>query len=196
MEKKLYRDEHRKVIGGVCAGLADYFDADIAIIRAIFLITLFVGGSSFLVYLVLWVVLPKKGYNFFNPGVDYRVPNQDPFNPFSSTPPQQPFGFDQMPPKKKSNTGLFIGVILILIGASFLLHELRLFAFLHLGRLWPAVIVFAGLALIVSGQKKKPWEEDNWNADASQAPAADDTVKKEATFTQDDNLKDTTPPTI
>lgn len=28
MEKKLYRDENRKVIAGVCAGLSDYFSVD------------------------------------------------------------------------------------------------------------------------------------------------------------------------
>lgn len=204
MEKRLYRDEHRKVIGGVCAGLADYFDADIAIVRAVFLVTLLAGGSSFLVYIVLWVVLPKKGYNFFNPGVDYRVPQQDPFNPFNAGPqqpnpfgaPQEPFPFGEVQPKKKSNTGLFIGVILICVGLSFLLHELQLFSFLHLGRLWPAIIVFAGLALIVSGQKRKPWEQDNWHEGANQPPAGDDTAKKEADFTKDDNLNDTTPPTV
>jgi len=84
MEKKLYRDERRKVIGGVCAGLADYFDIDIAIIRALFLLTFIFMGTGFMVYIVLWIVLPKKDYNYFNPGVDYRVPPQDPFNPFGT----------------------------------------------------------------------------------------------------------------
>lgn len=101
MEKKLYRDERRKVIGGVCAGLAEYFDIDIAIIRALFLLTFIFMGTGLMVYVVLWIVLPKKYQQYFNPGVDYRVPPQDdPYNPFAAgVPPQQdmPFG---VPPKK------------------------------------------------------------------------------------------------
>jgi phage shock protein C len=82
MEKKLYRDEYRKKIGGVCAGLAEYFDIDIAIVRALFVITFFYGGSSFLAYFVLWIVVPAKSAAYFNPTVDYSVTAEANFNPF------------------------------------------------------------------------------------------------------------------
>src|ERR1700754_4257114 len=113
MEKKLYRDERRKVIGGVCAGLADYFDIDIAIIRALFLLTFIFMGTGFMVYLVLWIVLPKKDYNYFNPGVDYRVPPQEPFGPFGNVSPQPGDPFVKAPKKGVSNAGLVFGVLLI-----------------------------------------------------------------------------------
>jgi phage shock protein C len=197
MEKKLYRDEHRKVIGGVCAGLADYFGIDIAIIRAIFLLTLILKGGGLLVYIVLWIVLPKKDYNFYNPGVDYRVPPQQPFNPFSNPPqPGNPFEGNIPPKKGVSTVGLIIGVILIFIGASFLLNELHLFRFLEVGKLWPVILVIVGLALMVSGQKKQPWEKEGWtNTDDKEAETLkDDTLNKDDTFKkEDDNLKDTPP---
>jgi phage shock protein C len=195
MEKKLYRDEHRKTIGGVCAGLADYFDIDIAIVRALFLLTFIFMGTGLMVYIVLWIVLPKKGYNAFNPGVDYRVPPQDPFNPFSGA-PQADNAFGYQPTKKgASRAGLIIGVVLIFIGASFLLHELRLFQYWHFGKLWPAVLVIAGCALMASGKKQKPWEQEVPNADVKE-DIKDDTLSKDDNFTgKDDNLKDT-PPTV
>lgn len=206
MEKKLYRDEHRKVIGGVCAGLADYFDIDIAIVRALFLLTFIFMGTGLMVYIVLWIVLPKKDYNFYNPGVDYRVPPQEPFNPFGNQ-PQQGNPFEGNVPKKKgaSTAGLIIGVILIFIGASFLLHELHLFRFWHMGKLWPVILVVIGFAIMVSGQKKRPWERDNWQDTANQdtpnkEEVKDDTLNKEDNVAKDeDNLNNpptNTPPAV
>ena len=62
MEKRLYRDEHRKKIAGVCAGLADYFNMDVSIVRALFLLALILKGGGVVIYIVLWIVLPVKHY--------------------------------------------------------------------------------------------------------------------------------------
>jgi phage shock protein PspC (stress-responsive transcriptional regulator) len=57
--RRLYRDPEDKVLGGVCSGLGAYFSIDPVIIRIIFLLLFFAGGSSFLAYLILWIVVPK-----------------------------------------------------------------------------------------------------------------------------------------
>jgi len=57
-QRKLYRDPDRAVIGGVCSGLGAYFGIDLVILRILFLVLLFFGGSSVLLYLILWIVLP------------------------------------------------------------------------------------------------------------------------------------------
>ena len=57
--KRLYRDPENSVIGGVCGGLAAYFGVDPVIFRLLFVIFFFVGGASVLVYMILWIVLPK-----------------------------------------------------------------------------------------------------------------------------------------
>ncbi len=57
--KKLYRSRKNAVIGGVCAGLADYFGLDAVNVRwAAVLLALFSIGL--LAYLVLWIVLPAQ----------------------------------------------------------------------------------------------------------------------------------------
>ncbi len=60
-QRRLFRNPDDKVIGGVASGLSEYFGiADPIWIRLVFLITFFLGvGSSFLVYLVLLVLVPK-----------------------------------------------------------------------------------------------------------------------------------------
>ncbi len=57
--KRLYRDENDKVLGGVCSGLANYFDIDPIIVRAAFLLILFAFGTGLLAYIILWVVVPS-----------------------------------------------------------------------------------------------------------------------------------------
>src|SRR5271157_6449071 len=56
--KRLMRSSRDKKIGGVCAGLADYFDLDPTIVRIVWLLAIFFAGTGFLVYLILWIVLP------------------------------------------------------------------------------------------------------------------------------------------
>jgi phage shock protein PspC (stress-responsive transcriptional regulator) len=56
--KRLMRSSRDKKIGGVCAGLADYFDLDPTLVRVLWLLAVFCAGTGFLVYLVLWIVLP------------------------------------------------------------------------------------------------------------------------------------------
>jgi phage shock protein PspC (stress-responsive transcriptional regulator) len=57
--RRLYRAENDKVLGGVCAGLANYFGIDPAIMRLIFVLFLFMG-FGFLLYIILWIVVPSK----------------------------------------------------------------------------------------------------------------------------------------
>ena len=60
MEKKLRRTND-KMIAGVCAGLAHYFDLDPTVIRIVYvLLSIFTAFAGVLVYLILWLVMPKE----------------------------------------------------------------------------------------------------------------------------------------
>ena len=54
----LFRDPDDKVIGGVCSGLGYYFDLETKWFRLIFVLMVLLGGSGFIVYLVLWILVP------------------------------------------------------------------------------------------------------------------------------------------
>ena len=60
MSKKLYRTQKRKMLGGICAGLSDYFDMDVSLIRLIFialgLITAILPMVFF--YILAWIIVP------------------------------------------------------------------------------------------------------------------------------------------
>ena len=62
MAKKIYRLQSNKMIGGVCAGLADYLDIDATLIRLLFvgvglLTALF---PMFIFYIIAWIIVPVK----------------------------------------------------------------------------------------------------------------------------------------
>lgn len=60
IKKRLYRDAENRVLGGVCSGLSAYFNIDPVILRILFILLVFVGvGISAVIYLVLWIVVPK-----------------------------------------------------------------------------------------------------------------------------------------
>jgi phage shock protein PspC (stress-responsive transcriptional regulator) len=57
--KRIFRHPDEKVIGGVCGGLGVYFNVDPVLFRLGFLLTLFLGGFGFFVYLILWIAVPE-----------------------------------------------------------------------------------------------------------------------------------------
>jgi phage shock protein C len=200
MNKKLYRDEYHKVFGGVCSGLAEYFEMDVTVMRLLFAFTFFIMGVGFGTYIILWIVLPKKGYmynSYNNPTVDYTVPPQQPAGQFNNQ--QQtgnPYGgnpfvsnpFEVNPaegvaPKQKSHTGIIIGLVLIMVGAAILINEYDLIPDFDFGRLWPVILVVVGGSLIVSGQRKKAWDNQDWKTE----PEKEDPAVEDAATPTSDN---------
>ena len=58
--RRLYRDPDNKVLGGVCSGIAAYFNIDPVIVRVIFAILPFLSfGVIIPVYIVLWIAMPE-----------------------------------------------------------------------------------------------------------------------------------------
>ncbi len=56
-QKRLYRDEQNKVLGGVCSGIANYLNLDPIIVRVLWILLF---GISFLAYLLLWIAVPSS----------------------------------------------------------------------------------------------------------------------------------------
>lgn len=57
-QKKLFRDSDNKLLGGVCSGVAAFFDIDVTLLRVLFLVALIVGGVGFWIYIIVWFVAP------------------------------------------------------------------------------------------------------------------------------------------
>jgi len=57
--RRLFRDPDDHLLGGVCAGIAKYFDINPVWIRLAFVLIIFAAGSGIILYLLLWAIIPK-----------------------------------------------------------------------------------------------------------------------------------------
>jgi len=58
-ERRIYRDRDEAMVAGVCSGLSHYLKIDVSILRVLAVLSVFLGGSGLIAYLILWVSIPK-----------------------------------------------------------------------------------------------------------------------------------------
>lgn len=189
MEKRLYRNESDKMIAGVCSGLAEYFDMEVTWMRIIFVFAFIFGFSGFIIYLILWIVIPPRPVipNYSGFTTDYRVYEDRPGAPRAAGEPVP----TPMPPymaRRTPGTGkgrLVAGLILIGLGAYFLLDEFDIIPYwVDLGRLWPLAIIVLGLLLITRTSRKAAAEEASGT---TAEPGTTTTTTSTTTTTTNDN---------
>ena len=57
---RLYRPRNDRWIGGVCSGLARRFGVSSSVMRLIFVISCLLPGPQFVIYLILWALMPSE----------------------------------------------------------------------------------------------------------------------------------------
>ena len=58
--RRLYRSRTDRKLAGVCGGLAQYFNIDATLIRVLFVLLAVLGGSGLVLYLAMWIIVPKE----------------------------------------------------------------------------------------------------------------------------------------
>lgn len=135
MDKKLYRSRSQEILGGVCGGIAEYFDVDVTIVRLAWVFATFMGGISILLYIIAWIIVPENPYQKKSKkAVDFENTQSD--------------GETQCSKNEKRNNGReILGWILIGLGILFLLNRLLPWLSLHIT--WPVILIIIGLAIIL-----------------------------------------------
>jgi phage shock protein PspC (stress-responsive transcriptional regulator) len=126
-KKKLYRARKDRVIAGVCAGLARYFNIDVWIVRLIFLALLFADGVAILIYIIMIIVVPEE------PAEAAEVVS-------APAPPTTSWW---------SNKRNLFAVILVSLGVVFFLKQLFPWPWFNAHLFWPLVIIAVGAWLII-----------------------------------------------
>lgn len=145
--KKLYRSRCNRMIGGVCGGIAEYFNIDPVIVRVAAVALFFMGGSALLAYVIGLIIIPSE------PFAPPTTEKQENVPVTSAAAPAVKSSSDAVP--------LFLGIVLIFIGVGFLLHNLPIFnpfywQVRHIIRhfFWPSLLIISGIFIIVRGWKK------------------------------------------
>ncbi|MBN2235908.1 MAG: PspC domain-containing protein [Bacteroidales bacterium] len=150
--KKLRRSYKDKIIGGVAGGLGEYFATDPLIFRILFIVLLFTGGGGFLIYLLMWIFIPKEDHIF---GEHFEEPVR-----------KEKFPPEEVAKSKPGNGSLIGGAILIFIGLFFLLDNFL--PWIRFSDLWPVALVIAGLAIVkMNYPSAKSKDQNNDEAEPS-----------------------------
>ena len=143
MNQTLYRIPSKGQLGGVAAGLAERFGIDIAVMRVILAIGLFIThGIFFLIYIILWASLPVQH--------SWQTASADATN--NST-------FNETLTNMKKDSNKVWGIILIILGTIFLLDEwIPDFDF---GKFWPLILIAVGGYIIFRDKDKIDYNNNN-----------------------------------
>jgi phage shock protein C len=132
------------MIGGVCGGLSRYLGVDASIVRLVFILLALASGLGALLYLLLWVILPREDQ------VTQQVSFPTNETEFKSRAGEMRDEFNAAIRKPNPKAGRLVGIALIILGGVYLIEQLHIagLAWLNSGLLWPALLILAGAALL------------------------------------------------
>jgi phage shock protein C len=140
MKESLFRARNDRVFGGVARGISNYINLDVILVRILFILITLISGVGILLYIILWIVVPEEPIENLYTSATKNSFTGDPSQATASA----NFEFTQ---KKSSGSGKIVfGIILILIGAIFLLD--KLLPYFDFDIVVPLILIGAGIMLI------------------------------------------------
>lgn len=136
---RLYRSTTDKMVGGVCGGMGAFLGIDPVFIRLLFVVLLFGSDFGFILYLLLWIIIPEEGkaYGFKEDSLGDRVKSMGD-------------DIQQAVTQPHPQAGLILGIGLIVIGGFLFLDKLNLawLRWVDLDILWPLLLIVGGIVLL------------------------------------------------
>ena len=149
MAKRLYRSESNRVLGGVCAGLSAFLGIDPVLIRIFFIAWTVLGEFSVLIYLLLWMIIPSD--------TSTEADGVFQMNDLGARFHQMGREIGEISRQPSSELISFTGIGLIAWGVYYLVRRLvpHLDLWAYSQYLWPAMLIIAGVLVIIRTTKKK-----------------------------------------
>jgi phage shock protein C len=142
MNRRLYRSRTDTILGGVAAGVANYLNADPALVRIAWAILVpLTGGAAMLAYIVGWIVIPEAP-------ADAELAAASTGTDAEGAPRA-----DREIRIGGGNAGVWVGLGLVAIGAWFLVREYL--PDIRWNLVWPVVIVAIGALILVSAMRRR-----------------------------------------
>ena len=146
-------------LGGVCGGIAEYFNIDPALVRILFVLVAIYGGAGVLFYLILWIVIPRRPletFEYYKKKAEPVYESEQPLNsdePSGENPAMSENNQRTVGKNKKGNGSVIAGIILVTLGTLFLADNF--IPNIDFSDIWPVILVVAGVGLIASNFIKK-----------------------------------------
>ncbi|MFA4957386.1 MAG: PspC domain-containing protein [Candidatus Methanoperedens sp.] len=149
MSTRITKSKTDRVIDGVCGGLAQYYRIDPVIVRLIFVLLLFINGIGFFIYIILAIIMPKPDKLDQTPNETIRENVQEMGDRVKEAGEGLGMAISKNIEEKHSNRAGWFGIILILLGIILLLDQLNLIKWFDKDLLWPVIIIFIGVWLLI-----------------------------------------------
>lgn len=134
--KKFERSATNKVLGGVCAGLADYLNIDISLMRVLFVVAALCASFGFWLYIILWIV----------------TPSQQVYQSFDNQQYEEAKVTTQEDNSARMHKGALVtAIVLIGIGLIALLDNFVSISWIW--KLWPVILIVLGVVILLNNQK-------------------------------------------
>jgi phage shock protein PspC (stress-responsive transcriptional regulator) len=163
VNRRLYRCRHDRRLAGVAGGIAEYFDADPTVVRILWVLSIFLGGTGLLLYIAMAIIVPlepEMGLAAGGPGPGEAAGEPD----AGGIPAGAATDWHSVPSghrhasRGSGNGALYVGAALILFGALALVDG-YLPALADGGRfLWPAFILGIGALLVATAVRRQSTE--------------------------------------
>ena len=152
MERKLYRSGDDRMIWGVCGGLAKYFNVDPALVRVVMVLLIFANGFAILAYIVLAIITPLEPSAVRSTGNATKDNPGEMSSTFAGQEGESPHGTAKVEDGYRRRQ-LTMGIVLLVVGALFMLGNLGWFSWFRWGMLWPLPIIAIGLIVILAARR-------------------------------------------
>lgn len=155
MPTRLERSTANKVVAGVCGGIAEYLQVDPTLVRVFFVVgTIVTGGLGLLAYIVLIVLVPLPGQAapfVKQTGVSTSTVEGAASGDPAATAPVLAAPED---PEAAERRRAAFGLVLIALGAIFLLGNAGLFRIVRWELAWPLVLIAIGALLLAQRMRR------------------------------------------
>ena len=143
------------MIAGVCGGIAEYFDVDSTLVRLLTVLVVLLGGAGIVVYLIAWIIIPKNPEQISDEAFDKREKFKENVKKGAEDVIEEVK--EHLETRERTSTSgknerLLGGIIIIVIGVIFLLNSV--FPWIAIGRLWPLILIAAGIIFIIQAYRK------------------------------------------
>ena len=149
MANRLYRSKSDRILGGVCAGLGSFLRIDPVFIRIFFIVWTVLGEFAVLIYFLLWVIVPSdsstdadESFQINDLGARFHQMGQE---------------IAEVTRQPNSELIIFAGAGLIAWGVYYLVRRLVPFldVWAYSQYLWPALLIIAGLFVIIRTTRRR-----------------------------------------
>lgn len=145
MNRRLYRCRHDRRIAGVASGVAEYFDLDPSMVRVLWLVSIFFGAITLVLYIGMWIIVPLEPLTEAEIATDTSAAGGGPAG----------LAGHHHRSSGESRWSLWIGLVLLLCGALALV-DVVVPGWTASRYFWPLFLVGAGGILVTLAIRRQP----------------------------------------